>query len=131
VTDVIDLLARGRLYRESGDPSTAARLLAEAAEAEPTARAVLTELALAQFQAAALGPAERTARRLLDLDPSDSYAHLLLGRALTRAARHREALPHLRMAAAMAPSPELDELIAAAEARIVAPHEQTRHVTRP
>ncbi|GAA4439511.1 tetratricopeptide repeat protein [Actinokineospora soli] len=120
MTDVLDLLARGRMYRESGDPSTAARYLARAAEAEPRSRAVLTELALAQFQSAALGPAERTARRLLDLDPSDAYAHLLLGRALSRAARHREALPHLRLAAAMAPSPELDELIASAESRIVA-----------
>lgn len=120
MTDVLDLLTRGRLYRESGDPSTAARYLAEAAEAAPESRAVLTELALAQFQSAALGPAERTARRLVELDPSDAYAHVLLGRALARAARHREALPHLRLAAAMAPSPEVDALITDAESRLVA-----------
>jgi Flp pilus assembly protein TadD len=123
MTDVRDLLARGRLYRESGDPATAS---SRAAEAAPDARAVLTELALAQFQSAALGPAARTARRLVDLDPSDAYAHLLLGRALSRAARHREALPHLRMAAAMTADPELDELIAGAEARVAADGQRGR-----
>ncbi|GGS12781.1 MULTISPECIES: tetratricopeptide repeat protein [Actinokineospora] len=121
MTDVLDLFTRGRLFRESGDPATAARLLAEAAVLAPE-RAVLTELALAQFQSAALGPAERTARRLLDMDPSDGYAHLLLGRALSRANRHREALPHLRMAAAMDPSPELDSLVADAESRAGSVH---------
>lgn len=118
MTDVLELLDRGKLYRDSGDPSTAARYLAQAAEAAPDSRAVLTELALAQFQSAALGPAERTARRLLALDPSDAYAHLLLGRTLSRAARHREALPHLRLAAAMDPSPDTDSLLRAAESRV-------------
>lgn len=118
MNDILDLLAKGRLFRESGDPSTAARHFALAAAAEPDSRAVLTELALAQFQAAALGAAERTARRLVELDPSDAFAHVLLGRTLSRASRHREALPHLRMAAAMTPSAELDTLITAAESRI-------------
>ncbi|MGW5054226.1 tetratricopeptide repeat protein [Actinokineospora sp. NPDC004072] len=117
MTDILELVTRGRFYRESGDPSTAARLLAEAAELAPE-RAVLTELALAQFQSAALGPAERTARRLVAMDPSDAYAHLLLGRSLARANRHREALPHLRLAAAMDPDPELAELVATAESRV-------------
>lgn len=118
MTDILELIARGRLYRESGDPSTAARHFAQAAEAAPDSRAVLTELAIAQFQSAALGAAERTARRLLDLDPSDAYAHLLLGRTLSRAARHREALPHLRLAAVMDPSLDAESLVRAAESRV-------------
>ena len=106
MTDVRELLDRGRMFRESGDPSTAARHLSEAATAAPDSRDILTELALAHLQSAALGPAETVARRLVELDPSDAYARLLLGRALARQSRHSEAIPHLRLAAAMTDDPE-------------------------
>lgn len=33
--------------------------------------------------------------------PSDGYAHLMLGRTLQRRSQHDEAVPHLRLAAAM------------------------------
>ncbi len=46
--------------------------------------------------------AYRTAHDLLvEDDPSDAWAQHALGRALERQSRHREALPHLRLAAAM------------------------------
>ncbi|KAA2263801.1 tetratricopeptide repeat protein [Solihabitans fulvus] len=107
MTDVMELLRLGRDHRESGDPSTAARYLAEAAKAEPTDRGVLTELALAHFQSAALGPAERVLRTLVDLDPSDGYVRLLLGRTLARQSRHADALPQLKMAAAITGDPDV------------------------
>jgi Flp pilus assembly protein TadD len=109
VTNVLD---RARMFRESGDPSTAARYLSEAAAAAPDDRAVLTELALAHFQSAALRPAERAARRLVELDPSDASAHLLLCRALARQSRHAEAVPHLRLAAAMTGDPDIQDALA-------------------
>jgi Flp pilus assembly protein TadD len=118
MTDVLELLNRGRLFRESGDPSTAVRYLSEAAEAAPDDRAILTELALAHFQSAALGPAERTARRLVELDPSDSYALLLLGRVLARQSRHAEAVPHLRLAAAMRDEPDAYEALVHSLSRV-------------
>ncbi|SDJ47147.1 Tetratricopeptide repeat-containing protein [Actinokineospora alba] len=115
MTDVMTLLEQGRLYRESGNPSAAARYLAQAAELEPTSRSVLTELALAHFHSAALGPAEAVARRLVDLDPSDAYAHTLLGRALARQSKHGEAVVHLRLAHAMLGTTESADALAAAE----------------
>ncbi len=118
MTDVFALLDRGRLFRASGDPSTAARYLAEAAEAAPDDRAVLTELALAHSQSAALGPAEAAARRLVELDPSDAFARTLLGRALARQSRHAEAAPHLRLAAAMTGDPDAGAALAECEARL-------------
>ncbi|CRK61786.1 hypothetical protein [Alloactinosynnema sp. L-07] len=111
------LLEQGRLYRESGNPSVAARYLAEAAEQEPESRSVLTELALAYFQSASLGKAEATARRLVDLDPSDAFALTLLGRALARQSKHAEAVPYLRLAEAMLGTPDSADLLAAAESR--------------
>ena len=108
MTDVKDLLDRGRMFRMSGDPSTAIRYLSEAATFAPDDRTVLTELALAHFQAAALGPAE---------DPADAYARLLLGRALARQSRHAEAVPHLRLAAAMTDDAYVHDLLANSERR--------------
>jgi Flp pilus assembly protein TadD len=118
MTQIMELIERGRLYLASGDPSTAARLLAEAAESAPSDRALLTDLALAHFQSAALGKAERVARTLVEFDPSDSYAHTLLGRALARQSRHTEALPHLRLAAAMSDDAQAHDALDACLARV-------------
>ncbi|MEV1115322.1 tetratricopeptide repeat protein [Actinosynnema sp. NPDC049800] len=118
MTDVRELLRKGRMFRVSGDPSGAARYLAEAAEHVPTDRTVLTELALAHFQSAALGKAERVLTALVDLDPSDGYARLLLGRTLSRQSRHAEALPQLRLAAAITRDPEVESEVARVEARV-------------
>jgi Flp pilus assembly protein TadD len=115
---VHDLLERGRLHRATGDPISATRHLAEAADLAPTDRTVLTELALAHFQSASLGKAEKVLRTLLELDPSDAYARLLLGRTLSRASRHAEALPELRMAAAMTGDPEVAAEVARVESRL-------------
>src|SRR5262245_3764993 len=70
-------------------------------EAEPHNAAVRQLLARAYFNSAQLGGAEAQLRALIEHDPSDHYAHHVLGRTLERAGRFREALPHLRLAAAM------------------------------
>ncbi len=118
MTDVLELLRKGRMFRASGDPSGAARYLVEAAEHAPRDRTVLTELALAHFQSAALGKAEGVLTALVDLDPSDGYARLLLGRTLSRQSRHAEALPQLRLAAAITRDPEVASEVARVEARV-------------
>lgn len=118
MTDIRELLDKGREFRAAGDPSGAARFLAEAAERVPTDRTVLTELALAHFQSAALGRAEVVLRTLVDLDPSDGYARLLLGRTLSRQSRHVEALPELRLAAALTRDPEVDAEVERVVARV-------------
>ncbi len=38
---------------------------------------------------------------MLDADPAEDYARLVLGRTLERQGRHEEARPHLRLVAAM------------------------------
>ncbi|MBM7772122.1 Flp pilus assembly protein TadD [Actinokineospora baliensis] len=118
MTDLATLYELGRRYREGGDPTTAARYLAQAAEEDPSSRAVLTELALAHFQSAALGKAETTARALVELDPSDAFALTLLGRSLVRQSKHAEAVPYLRLAAVMTGSAEAGAALAECEARL-------------
>ncbi|WP_341717758.1 tetratricopeptide repeat protein [Micromonospora sp. FIMYZ51] len=100
----MDLLAeyrRATLFFESGDPSSAARLLEPIVAAEPDNSAVRQLLARAYFQSAQLTRAEEQLRELVDRNPSDHYAHHVLGRTLERLNRHNEALRHLRIAAAM------------------------------
>ncbi|MBX7265117.1 tetratricopeptide repeat protein [Micromonospora sp. Llam7] len=100
----MDLLAeyrRATLFFEAGDPSGAARLLEPIVEAEPDNAAVRQLLARAYFQSAQLGRAEEHLRELVDRNPSDHYAHHVLGRTLERLNRHTDALRHLRIAAAM------------------------------
>jgi len=50
---------------------------------------------------AQLARAEADLRLLVEDDPSDAWAQHALGRALERQSREAEALPHLRLAAAM------------------------------
>jgi Flp pilus assembly protein TadD len=100
----VDLLAeyrRATMFFEAGDPTEAARLLEPIVEAEPDNAAVRQLLARAYFQSAQLGRAEEQLRALVDRDPSDHYAHHVLGRTLERVGRPAEALRHLRIAAAM------------------------------
>ncbi|PZG16266.1 hypothetical protein C1I95_17970 [Micromonospora craterilacus] len=100
----MDLLAeyrRANLFFEAGDPTSAARLLEPIVEAEPDNAAVRQLLARAYFQSAQLTRAEEQLRELVDRNPSDHYAHHVLGRTLERLNRHTDALRHLRIAAAM------------------------------
>jgi Flp pilus assembly protein TadD len=99
--DLLEEYRKANFFFESGDPLGASRLLEPIVEAEPTNTAVRLLLARAYFNSAQLNGAEAQLRALVEHDPSDHYAHHVLGRTLERAGRFREALPHLRLAAAM------------------------------
>ncbi|HET9516851.1 MAG TPA: tetratricopeptide repeat protein [Actinoplanes sp.] len=99
--DLLEEYRRANLFFESGDPLGAARLLEPIIEAEPQNTAVRQLLARAYFASAQLTRAEEQLRVLVDRDPADHYAHHVLGRTLERSGRFAEALPHLRLAAAM------------------------------
>ena len=104
--DLLEEYRRANFFFESGDPLGASRLLEPIVEAEPQNAAVRQLLARAYFNSAQLNGAETQLRALIEHDPSDHYAHHVLGRTLERAGRFREALPHLRLAAAMSGDPE-------------------------
>jgi Flp pilus assembly protein TadD len=99
--DLLEEYRRATFFFESGDPLGASRQLEPIVEAEPHNTAVRQLLARAYFNSAQLTGAEAQLRTLIEHDPSDHYAHHVLGRTLERAGRFREALPHLRLAAAM------------------------------
>ncbi|WP_035841120.1 tetratricopeptide repeat protein [Kitasatospora azatica] len=92
---------RAQLFFDAKAYADAALILEPLVAAEPTQLAARMLLARSYYHSAQLGRAAAELRRILDQDPAESYAHLMLGRTLERQGRAEEARPHLRMAAAM------------------------------
>ncbi|KUH40040.1 MULTISPECIES: tetratricopeptide repeat protein [Streptomyces] len=87
----------GRFFAAK-DYLTAAGLLDGLVREFPEQDAARLLLARSYYHSARLGRAEAELRALLDRDPADAYAHLLLGRTLERQGRAAEAGPYLRIA---------------------------------
>jgi tetratricopeptide (TPR) repeat protein len=94
-----DLLARRA-------PKEALEVLEPALEQEPDNTGLLTLRAWAYLMRAQLQRAEADLARLVDENPADDWAQHALGRCLERQSRYAEALPHLRLAAAMSGDPD-------------------------
>ncbi|MEV4582205.1 tetratricopeptide repeat protein [Nonomuraea jabiensis] len=92
---------RGRRFFDSQDYIGAARILAQVVGAAPDNLAARLLLARAYYHSAQLGRAEAELRLVLERDPAEGYACLLLGRTLQRQNRPKDAEPYLRMHAAM------------------------------
>ncbi|MBE1583316.1 tetratricopeptide repeat protein [Nonomuraea angiospora] len=92
---------RGRRFFDSQDYIGAARILAPVVAAAPDNLAARLLLARAYYHSAQLGRAEAELRLVLERDPAEGYACLLLGRTLQRRNRPKDAEPYLRMHAAM------------------------------
>lgn len=94
-----DLLARRA-------PAEALEVLEPALADEPDNTGLRTLRAWAYLMRAQLQKAEVELRRLVEENPSDDWAQHALGRCLERQSRYAEALPHLRLAAAMSGDPD-------------------------
>ncbi|MEU3526835.1 tetratricopeptide repeat protein [Streptomyces sp. NPDC038707] len=93
---------RALLLFDAKDYTGAARLLTTVVEEVPEQTAPRLLLARAYYHSAQLRRAEEQLRRIIDRDPVEHYAHLMLGRTLERQGRPEEAAPWLRLAAAFA-----------------------------
>jgi Flp pilus assembly protein TadD len=97
-----DRWLRARALFEQRAYRDAAVLLTELLEDSGDVGHELTDvrllLARSLFHSAQLDGTIRVATELLEHDPNEPYAHLLVGRALQRKGRRDEAQPHLRLA---------------------------------
>jgi predicted Zn-dependent protease len=91
----------GQQYFEERDYRGAIRALAPVVEETPEDVGTRLLLARAYYHAALLKPAEEHLREILDREPTESYAHLMLARTLERQSRPDEATKHRRLAAAL------------------------------
>ena len=85
-----------RAYREAAVLLT--ELIDDSADVGHELTDVRLLLARSLFHSAQLDGTIRVATELLEHDPNEPYAHLLVGRALQRKGRRDEAQPHLRLA---------------------------------
>ncbi|MGW6024140.1 tetratricopeptide repeat protein [Streptomyces sp. NPDC055099] len=92
---------RARQFFDAKEYATAARILDALADEVPEQVAPRLLLARAYYHSAQLLRAEAELRTVIELDPVEQYARLLLGRTLERQGRDADAAPHLRMAAAL------------------------------
>ncbi|WP_105969674.1 tetratricopeptide repeat protein [Streptomyces geranii] len=93
---------RALLFFDAKDYAGAARVLGGLVEEVPEQTAPRLLLARAYYHSAQLLRAEAELLVLVERDPVEQYARLLLGRTLQRQGRHEEAAPHMRLAAALA-----------------------------
>ncbi len=93
--------ARAQLFFDAKAYADAAPILAALVAAEPANLAARLLLARSYYHSAQLTRAAAELHRVLEQDPAESYARLMLGRTLERQGRPEEARPHLRLAAAM------------------------------
>ncbi|WP_371781056.1 DsbA family protein [Streptosporangium subroseum] len=116
--DEVTRLRHAESLLDLRDPLGALRimepLLAEHGD-DPSVRLLA---ARAYFGSAQLGRARETLESLLERTPGDHYARFLLGRTLERANRPVEALPHLRMAAAMSSEADYTDALRRVESRV-------------
>ena len=91
----------GKMFFAARDYITAAGWLAEVVAEAPDHEAARLLLARAYYHSAQLGRAEEQLRLIIEHNPVEAYAHLMLGRTLQRLSRDAEATRFLRLSAAM------------------------------
>lgn len=102
-----ELLQRGRELSRRRHHAQAAIVLERAARVEPGKASILEALARACYNSGQHDHARAVAEDLLEIDPSNHYAHYVLGQALKQLGRTREARTHLRLAVALSPGTSL------------------------
>ncbi|MEU8590782.1 tetratricopeptide repeat protein [Streptomyces sp. NPDC048664] len=93
---------RARMFFDAKDYYAAAKVLKDLVEEAPELTGPRLLLARAYYHSAQLRRAEAELTALVERDPVEHYARLLLGRTLQRQGRHDEAASHLRIASALA-----------------------------
>ena len=102
-------------------PSEALAVLERELASHPRDTGLRALRAWAYLSRAQLHRAEEELHSLVAENPSDVWFRHALGRALERQSRHAEALPHLRLAAAMSGDPAHAAAAARVEARLRQP----------
>jgi tetratricopeptide (TPR) repeat protein len=118
MADTFESFRRAETLLAQRRPLEALRELAVVVAAAPDSPSVHLLAGRAYLGSAQLRRAEEAFLRVLELDPSDHYAHFALGRTLQRQGRLTEAKTQLRLASAMNPLPEYQEALGEVSARI-------------
>jgi Flp pilus assembly protein TadD len=106
MTDAYDLFQQGRDHLKQGMAAQATVALEKAKRLEPAKASIREALGIAYFRIQRWREAEDEFRVVLELSPTDDYAHYALGRALEKQGRDAEANGHYKLASSMSPDSE-------------------------
>src|SRR5207248_9489693 len=106
MTDAYENFQEGRRRLKNGMPAQATVPLEKAKRLEPEKASIREALGIAYFRIRRWREAEAEFRAVLELSPTDHYAHYALGRTLEKQGREAEANGHYKLASPMAPQSE-------------------------
>lgn len=98
-----ELFEKGREHLRNRRPAQATVALEKAKRREPHKASIREALAIAYFRLQRWEEAEAEFRAVLEIAPTDDYAHHWLGRALEHQGREKEAQRHYRLASSLRP----------------------------
>src|SRR5215210_1697288 len=98
-----NLFQQGRAHLKKGMAAQATVALEKAKKREPDKASIREALGIAYFRIHRYDEAEREFRAMLELAPSDDYAHYALGRCLEKQGRAAEANGHYKLASSLRP----------------------------
>src|SRR3954470_24493384 len=104
MSDAYDLFREGQKRLRSGLTAQATVPLEKAKRLEPQKASIRETLGIAYFRLRRWREAEEEFRAVLELAPTDHYAHYALGRALEKQGRASEANGHYKLASSMEPA---------------------------
>jgi Flp pilus assembly protein TadD len=103
VTEAYEHFQEGRRRLGKGMAAQATVSLEKAKRLEPGKASIREALGIAYFRLRRWEEAEAEFRAVLDLSPTDTYAHYALGRTLEKQGRAAEANGHYKLASTMEP----------------------------
>ena len=106
MSDTYDLFQQGRARLRKGMAAQATVPLEMAKRREPDKASIREALGIAYFRLRRWEEAESEFRAILELTPTDDYAHYALGRCLEKQGREREANGHYKLARSLRPGSE-------------------------
>ena len=106
MSETFDLFQQGRSHLKKGMAAQATVALEKAKAREPDKASIREALGIAYFRLRRWEEAEAEFRAVLELSPTDHYAHYALGRTLEKQGRAAEANGHYKLASSMRPGDE-------------------------
>ena len=104
--ETYDLFQQGKAHLKNGHAAQATVALEKAKRREPEKASIREALGIAYFRIHRWQEAESEFRAMLELAPTDDYAHYALGRCLEKQGRDVEANRHYKLASSLRPGSE-------------------------
>ena len=106
MSETYNLFQQGKSHLKHGRAAQATVALEKAKRREPDKASIREALGIAYFRIHRWEEAEGEFRAVLELAPTDDYAHYALGRCLEKQGRQREANGHYKLASSLRPASE-------------------------